>query len=189
MRLFAAVDVSGATRETLAAEQVRIGAALGGSGGTVRWIRSDRVHLTLVFVGDVDAARVPSLIEGVRADVNTAPFEISVSGIGVFSARGAPRVLWIGIGAGADKVKDLRQELAARIAALGIRLERRDFHPHLTLGRWTSSKPSDRARLLAAAQPGALARDRVTRVTWYESRLSASGADYIALTHANLTGR
>ena len=175
MRLFAAVDLSGTTRETLAAEQARLRAALGASGGTLRWIRSDRVHLTLVFVGDVDASRVPSLIEGVGADVNTAPFDISVSGIGVFPARGAPRVLWLGIGAGADKVKELQQELAARIAALGIGPERRDFHPHLTLGRWTASKPSDRTRALAAAPPRALARDRVTRVTWYESRLSASG--------------
>jgi 2'-5' RNA ligase len=188
VRLFTAVEVSRETRAALAAEQRRMAASLGGAGTSLKWALPDRAHLTLVFIGPVDPTRAPVLIESLSRDVAAAPFDISFAGAGVFPPRGAPRVIWVGIGSGADALRELRGEMAARIAAQGIELERRDFHPHLTLGRWSASKPSDRSRALAAAHAGSLARDRVSRVTLFESRLSSSGASYIALAHANLTG-
>ena len=188
MRLFAAVETSGETRDAMAAEQKRIAASLGPSGASLKWARPDGAHLTLVFLGEVDAARAPRLVKAMAHDVDVPPFEIAFSGAGVFPPRGAPRVLWVGVSDGVNELAGLRREIAARIAAHGVVLEARDFRPHLTLGRWTSSRPSDRARALAAARPATLARQVVTRVTLYESRLSSSGAAHTALTHANLAG-
>jgi 2'-5' RNA ligase len=188
VRLFAAVDTSGETRDAMAAEQKRIAASLGPSGASLKWVRLDAAHLTLVFLGEVDAARAQRLVNAMAHDVDATPFEIAFSGAGVFPPRGAPRVLWVGVGDGARELTALRCEVAARIAADGVVLEARDFRPHLTLGRWTSSRPSDRGRALAAARPSTLARQLVTRVTLYESRLSSSGAAYTALAHANLAG-
>lgn len=189
MRLFAAVDLSPDTRDAMAAEQTRIAASLGPSTRSLKWVRPDGAHLTLVFLGNVDAARVPPIVEALAMDVDARPFDIVFSGAGVFPPHGAPRVLWTGIGAGVDDLRALHRELAARVSALGVTLDTRDFHPHLTLGRWSSSRTSDRARVLAAARPGALARECVSRVTLFESLLSSSGATYTALAHANLTGR
>jgi 2'-5' RNA ligase len=107
----------------------------------------------------------------------------------VFPGRGAPRVLWIGIGAGLDQLRSLQREVATRVATQGVALEARDFHPHLTLGRWTSSRPSDAARALGNRRAETIARENVARVTLFESRLSSSGASYTALAHANLTRR
>jgi 2'-5' RNA ligase len=81
----------------------------------------------------------------------------------------------------------LHQELGQRAAALGIALEDRSFHPHLTLGRWRESRRQDRERALAAGGRDPIARVRVQRATLYESRLSPSGPTYTALAHANLT--
>jgi 2'-5' RNA ligase len=189
VRLFAAVDLSSETRDAMAAEQTRIAASLGSSANSLKWVRPDGAHLTLVFLGHVDAARVPPIVEALAMDVDARPFDIVFSGAGVFPTRGAPRVLWAGIGAGVDGLRALHRELAARVSAHGVDLDTRDFHPHLTLGRWSASRTSDRARVLAAARPGTLAREYVTQVTLYESRLSSSGAAYTALAHANLTGR
>ena len=189
MRLFAAVDLSRETRDAMAAEQARIAASLGASAGVPKWVRPDGAHLTLVFLGHVDPARVPPIVVAMTQDVDASPFDIVFSGLGVFPLRGAPRVLWAGIADGVDALRGLHRELAARVSAHGVDLEARDFHPHLTLGRWISSRPSDRARVLAAARPGTLAREHVTHVTLFESRLSSSGAAYTALAHANLTRR
>jgi RNA 2',3'-cyclic 3'-phosphodiesterase len=186
VRLFAAVETSRETRHAMAAEQKRIAASLGPSGASLRWVRPDGTHLTLVFLGEVDAAGAQRLVKAMAHDVDAAPFDIAFGGAGVFPSRGAPRVLWVGVGDGVNELTALRREMAARIAAHGVVIEARGFHPHLTLGRWTSSRPSDRARALAAVRPSTLARQLVTRVTLYESRLSSSGAAYTALAHANL---
>jgi 2'-5' RNA ligase len=98
-------------------------------------------------------------------------------------------VLWIGVAAGASQLIDLQRELAQRIAALGIPLEGRRFHPHLTLARWRASRSSDRGRALAHAPTGAIARARIAGATLYQSRLSPAGPTYTALARANLAPR
>jgi 2'-5' RNA ligase len=188
MRLFAAVDLDPATREAIAAEQARIAASLGPSGSVPRWVSPERSHLTLVFLGHLDAAGVPPVVEAMTLDVAAAPFAVTFGGLGMFPLRGAPRVLWLGVSDGIDALRLLQRRMAARIAACGIALEAREFRPHLTLGRWASSRPADRTRVLRAARPDAVARQPVAGVTLYESRLSASGAAYRALAHANLIG-
>jgi len=186
MRLFIAVDLSEDAREAIAAEQKRIASALGGTKTSLKWVKSEQAHLTLVFLGSVDDGRVAAVVEAVGGDVDLAPFDMVLEGAGVFPPRGAPRVLWIGTTAGAAQLIELQRRLSARVAALGVELEGRPFHPHLTIGRWRESRPSDRSRALAAARPGSIARVRVEHATLYESRLSPSGAAYGALTRATL---
>jgi 2'-5' RNA ligase len=189
VRLFAAVDLSRDTRDAMANEQRRLASSLGPSVASLKWVRPDRADLTLVFLGQVDAARVPQLVDALADDVDATPFDIVFGSLGVFPPRGAPRVLWVGVRSGIDQLAALQREIARRVAAHGVALEDRDFQPHLTLGRWSSSRPSDRARILAAARSDVFGREVVVRVTLHESRSSPSGAVYTALAHANLTRR
>jgi len=186
LRLFVAIDLSDEAREAVAAEQTRIADALGPKA-SMKWVKPAAAHLTLVFIGGVDAARAASLVEAIAVGVDLEPFDMVLEGAGAFPPRGAPKVLWIGTTAGAAELIALRRRLSSRISGLGVALEARPFHPHLTIGRWRESRPSDRDRALASARPGALAQVRVEHATLYESRLSPSGPAYIALTRANLT--
>jgi len=188
MRLFVAADLPGAVRDALAAEHARLNSALAGSGSSLKWVKPEHAHLTLVFLGNVEDARVPSVVDAVGADVDIAPFDAVFEGAGVFPPRGAPRVLWIGVAAGARELVELQRVLAARIAALDLALEDRAFHPHLTLARWRESRHSDRSGALAAAPRGVVARARIDGATLYQSRLSSSGPTYTSLARANLTG-
>jgi 2'-5' RNA ligase len=187
VRLFVAVDLSGEMRDAMAAEQKRIAQALGSAATSLKWVRPEQAHLTLVFLGEVESRRVPGLVEAIGEDVDAPPFDLVFSGVGAFPPRGSPRVLWTGIGAGARELTALQRELAARSAAQGIVLESREFHPHLTLARWPASRPADRDRLTAAAGR-VIGREQVSAATLYESRLSSSGAVHTPLTRANLTG-
>jgi RNA 2',3'-cyclic 3'-phosphodiesterase len=189
MRLFIAADVPDSVREALAGEQKRIAAALAGSGSSLKWVKPEHAHLTLVFIGNVEDARVPAVIDAIAADVDQGPFEAVFEGAGVFPPRGAPRVLWVGVGAGERELIALQHVLASRVAALGLPIEDRTFHPHLTLARWRESRQSDRARALAAAPRGVVARAHIDGATLYQSRLSPAGPTYTALARANLTSR
>jgi 2'-5' RNA ligase len=187
MRLFVAVDLSDAARAALAAEQKRIAAAISGTRSSLKWVKAEQAHLTLIFLGNVDAARAAAVVEAVSKDVDQPPFDMVLQGVGAFPPRGAPRVLWLGVADGAAELMRLQHELAARVSRLGIALEERAFHPHLTIGRWRESRPADRDRAIGAASAGALARVRVDSATLHESKLSSAGPAYTPLAHANLT--
>jgi RNA 2',3'-cyclic 3'-phosphodiesterase len=187
MRLFVAADLPDAVRDALAAEQARIKAALGSSDPSLKWVKPEHAHLTLVFIGNVEDARVPAVIDAIAADIALPTFDATFEGGGAFPPRGAPRVLWIGVGSGARDLVELQRVIASRIAALGLPIEDRAFHPHLTLARWRESRPADRSRALAVVARGVVARAHVDGATLYQSRLSPSGPTYTALARANLT--
>src|SRR5947208_12205985 len=154
MRLFIAVDLSDEARQAVGAEQKRIAAALNRAGSSLRVIPPERMHLTLVFLGEVEEARVPALCEASARDVDAAPFDIGFRELGAFPPRGAPRVLWIGVNRGSNELIGLQRTMSARVAALHVPLEDRSFSPHLTLGRWRESRSSVRAALESVATGG-----------------------------------
>jgi 2'-5' RNA ligase len=189
MRLFVAVELDDTTREAVRAEQ-RLAAKQLGRQSSLRLIDPQQIHLTLAFLGNVDSALVERLTDLMTQPiVGTGAFRISIGGLGVFPPHGAPRILWLGLTAGLEQMTDLHHEVAARIAVLRIPLEERAFRPHLTIGRWRDSRPSDRPR--AGREPTArtAAEMTVDRVTLFESRLSSQGASHFPLAHAYLSAR
>jgi 2'-5' RNA ligase len=130
---------------------------------------------------------VPAIVDALSTDIDLSPFAAALQGLGVFPPRGAPRILWIGVEEGAKQIGEVQREVANRLTRLGVALERRPFHPHLTLARWRTSLPTDRARALSAEPHAAVARLGVDHVTLYNSRLSPAGPTYTALTRVNLT--
>src|SRR5215470_18049293 len=132
MRLFIAADLTDAVRAAIAREQKSIAAAIG-RASSLRWVKPEHSHLTLVFIGDVADARVSGVIDAIGVEIEMPTFEVVFQGAGAFPPRGAPRVLWIGVVAGASELIALQQALASRVTALGLPLEDRAFHPHLTL--------------------------------------------------------
>jgi 2'-5' RNA ligase len=187
MRLFIALDLDDGARTAIAAEQKRLAAALRESSrSSIRWVRPEQMHLTLVFLGEVDEVRAAAIAVEIRQDVPQATFELVFEGAGVFPPRGAPTVLWVGTSSGADEAIALQREMARRVALHGVPLETRPFRPHLTLGRWRASRSADRERVLTAA-PRRIAALHVDHATLYQSRLSPAGPSYTALARANLS--
>jgi RNA 2',3'-cyclic 3'-phosphodiesterase len=126
-----------------------------------------------------------------QADLNAPivlePFDVVFAGLGVFPPHGAPRALWIGAHQGVPELANLQREVADRVRRRDIALEQRPFSPHLTIGRWKSSRPSDRRRALIHGTDRTVARVHVDHATLYQSRLSSTGSSYTELARANLT--
>jgi 2'-5' RNA ligase len=186
MRLFVALDLDAAARSAIAEIQSWLRGAAAAS--PIRWVRPDQLHLTLVFLGEVADARVPALVTAIERPVAQAPFDLVFSGLGAFPPRGAPRALWVGASGGEAALRALHHEIADRVARCDLPLEVRPFSPHLTIGRWKQSRPSDRGRLLGAGADALHARVRIDHATLYHSRLSSEGPAYTAVARANLAG-
>jgi RNA 2',3'-cyclic 3'-phosphodiesterase len=184
MRLFASIDLSDAARAAIAAEQAAVVSSLGEGARGLKVVRPEHMHLTLVFVGDATDAVGAAIVDRMQVDIDQAPFELAFGGVGTFPPRGAPRILWLGVLAGADSAITLHASVASRFEAAGAHVDRRPLQPHLTLARWRHAAGSvlvrakDRTRRVATVE--------VAGVTLYQSRLSSSGPTYVRLAHSRL---
>ena len=153
----------------------------------LKFVNLQQAHLTLMFLGEVASPQSDRIVAAMQLPIDgVAPFSLAFGGMGIFPPRGAPRVLWLGLAEGEREVIALQRIVARRLEALGIQLEDRVFHPHLTLGRWRQSRPSDRPSLQSDGRTASTEGMTVDRVTLYESRLSSKGPTHIALARAPL---
>ena len=88
-RLFVAIDVPDSTRQSLAGLNPHIRG--------VRWTERDQMHLTLGFFGDVPRDIEVKLREKLSG-VEFGAFFLPLIRVGAFSSRGAPKIIWIGVG-------------------------------------------------------------------------------------------
>jgi len=149
-------------------------------------------HVTLRFLGEVAAVRIEPIattLRGVAA--MTAPFDLTLEGVGAFPSRAVPRVVWIGATSGSERVIRLAARISDALHALGFPREPRGVVPHLTWFRVRSGRDRHRARaLLDGSDPPPPARTvRVTEIALKESILTPSGADYRTWERFPLSGR
>jgi 2'-5' RNA ligase len=102
----------------------------------VSWVKQGNIHLTLKFLGDIQTNQIESINSTLQNIAEShSPFDISLSGIGVFPNLRRPRVLWIGMTKGAEQSIQLAEDISNSLQTLGFPRERRRFKPHLTLAR------------------------------------------------------
>ncbi len=187
MRLFIATDLDDQAHEAIDALLWRLRRRVG-DRGSLKWTKPGQMHLTLAFVGEADEILAAKLIAAMQKPAEQSPFDVAFEGIGMFPPRGAPRIVWLGVGEGATELIALQREVAKRVTALGVELEDRAFHPHLTLGRWRDARPGDRHAIDAVSDSGVVARLRIDHATLYRSQLSPGGSIYTPLARVTLSG-
>ncbi|HEU4853730.1 MAG TPA: RNA 2',3'-cyclic phosphodiesterase [Nitrosospira sp.] len=104
-----------------------------------RKTKAENIHLTLVFVGEVDASQVDALCQaadeieghGVKA------FDLVIERICVWKRK---NIVYAEIGEIPQPLIDLVEALQSRLSLAGFSLEERPYKPHITLMRNASCK-------------------------------------------------
>jgi 2'-5' RNA ligase len=190
IRTFIAIELDQAHHRALGDLQARFKRERNARG--VRWVAPENIHLTLKFLGDVDAAMVPALQRAVAdACVGIAPFTLRIAGAGAFPSTHRPNVVWVGLSGEVERAALLAKKIDDACAALGFAREERPFSPHLTLGRVKrDASPSDRrfiGEMIVNAQVSDLGELRAERVSVMKSELRPSGSVYTILHTVELT--
>ena len=189
-RLFVALPVADDVRTAVAELMTAVaGASIDERAfGQPRWVRVEGLHVTMRFLGATPDEKQPALAAALRAAaVGVAPFEIALSGGGAFPNAARPRVLWIGIAEGADRIESLVERLAAQLEPLGWPRESRPFTPHLTLARTDGVPGADeRARTLAELAHDVRLSWTADRIILYRSIVGHGPTRYEVLAEAEL---
>lgn len=188
VRIFIAVTLDGATRARVEALIDELRNQPAAAAVRVRWVPEANLHLTLRFLGELDEHRTAAVRETLMSAWSQSPFKASLGAAGLFPPRGAPRVVWLDVRDGADRLHELQQEVERRLARIGFGRERRPFRPHLTIGRMKRiARRAERAlNRTVEALDVPQTEWTVDRVVLMESRLSSEGAAYHELAAATL---
>lgn len=186
-RLFIAVDLSEDARARAAAYIERFRSL--GSNARVSTTKAENLHLTLKFLGDVDASAVDDVIKALDRACSALPaFHLSIAGTGVFPSARKPKVLWLGVDDADDGLKAAAKAVDDELNRLGFAKEDRVFSPHLTIGRIRDSAKgrdvADRHSMLGFGP----VRFNVNEMVLYDSRLSPSGSMYTLIYKIKLAG-
>jgi 2'-5' RNA ligase len=152
------------------------------------WVAPELLHLTLVFVGDVDEQAGAAVVDRLREPLPPPPFDLGLGHAGTFPPSGRPRVLWLAVTEGTRALVDAHAAVERRLEGIEYRREARPYAPHLTLARFKEGGTLDERRVVERAAVAASPRGRVDHVTLYRSVLSPRGPEYAALARSALAG-
>jgi len=155
----------------------------------MKWVDKKNLHITLKFLGWVVDDKMDDMISSVTdLAKGFGSIKINFAGLGVFPNARRPRVIWVGINEGNDRVKELAEKIDARLSDEGYRKEEeREFSPHLTIGRIKEkidAEPLNRfMEKNAATEFGGFTADHVSVM---KSTLRRSGPIYEEIKQAEL---
>ena len=189
-RTFAALLLDEGLRASVGAEIERLRPL----SRAVAWVPAANLHLTLRFLGELSDVQI-GLVEAalVEAAAVTAPFALTLHGLGAFPGLERPRILWVGIADGALRAREVQARVETALERRGIPRERQAWHPHLTIGRvfderaWRREAGLPLRQALAAAARRSFGILEVSRIALMRSDLSPQGARYRELASAELT--
>ena len=178
IRAFVAIKIDPDVAQKICQVQSKLDTSLKG----IRWVKPENLHLTLKFLGPVSDDKVASIADSLeRALYATTRFSVSCGGLGVFPDIRRAKVLWVGLEG--KPIANLAATVEDALEPLGFAREKREFKPHLTIGRWRNSagRPDLLRRALEQGQRQNFGTSNMHEVILFQSVLKPSGAVYTPL--------
>jgi RNA 2',3'-cyclic 3'-phosphodiesterase len=155
---------------------------MGGVSGA-RWQSDDQLHLTLRFIGEVEA-HVADDVAAALASVHHPCFKIALHRIGSFERRGQSETLRAGV-TPHDQLKALHRKVDQACQRAGLPPEGRAYTPHVTLARL--KRGSGPLANLMETEGGLTSEPfEVDSFCLYESQLTPEGAVYTVVERYRL---
>jgi len=182
LRVFLALEISPSVKEYLQGIIKIMASRITG----VRWVKSEGQHITLKFFGELDEA----IVENIRTrllsiDDKFEPFEATIKGIDAFPNKRRARVIVVTLEKGVDIAKAIFNDIEVALLPLGFEGEKRDYTPHITLGRRKEQSPILERDIPDLNGMGFI----VDRLVMFRSTLTPQGAIYSPLWEIGFKSR
>jgi 2'-5' RNA ligase len=191
LRLFVALAIPEPVKDELEKAQRELRGLL--PQAPVRWTRREQFHLTLRFLGNVEAQSLTALSQALTSAARAfAPLQLRAEHVGFFPNARFPRVLWVGVRDTEGQLPALQQAVQSATVAFTTEEPEERFSPHVTLARMKKLERSQAAELSRAA---AAMNERLfgqwtsASLDLMRSQLSPQQAIHSVLTAVPLAGR
>jgi RNA 2',3'-cyclic 3'-phosphodiesterase len=170
IRLFTALSIPWDVAETLKRRQAGLPGA--------KWRSEEQLHVTLAFYGEVSERQAEDLAAELQRAATGGAFDIELSGVGAFGDAHRSHTLWAGVRPN-ERLSTLATRCKAAAERAGLRIERRDYRPHLTLAYLKPHTDPDRVGAWITGH-NLLHSPPITvdRFGLYSSVLTAAGSQY-----------
>jgi 2'-5' RNA ligase len=178
LRLFIAIELPSEVRNSLYEIKNHIGLKL----TNARWINPSNLHLTLQFLGECLLEQTEEIKGKLKKAVcGISSFSFDVGGFGGFPSNKRPRVFWISVTKGNEKILELQHSVVEALSSLGFKEEKKDFKSHITIARFR--QPNDLEEVLRSETLLNFYREEilVDKIVLFQSQLSSKGANYTAI--------
>ena len=145
MRLFVALEIPAAVGTALR----ELGARLRPLANRCKWTQGDSGHLTLKFIGEVDAGKLGEIKAALAQIRRTERIEVAFRGLGFFTNR--HRVVLFANVEESAALAGIAAEMERALEPLGIPRETREYRPHVTLARIEHGKGHSLQELMREA--------------------------------------
>lgn len=133
-------------------------------------VEEPNLHITMRFMGGMGEEALQNMIGNLQALKQAKLFAAKISGLGHFNYR----VLWIGVGQGAEEFENLNKIIES---AIGKGDER--FHPHVTIARNKGMRTAEFRALFEKLEKGKYSAEfEVKSIDVMQSLLSPKGPEY-----------
>lgn len=183
IRSFISVDIE----DPLILDRIeRIKETIIATNADLKPVEKENIHLTLRFLGEIPVALIDEVYR-VMLSVKMEPFEIEIKGVGAFPRITSPRVVWVGVTKGSDKLKEIHRQLEAGLRKLGIKPDSKGFEPHITIARVRSARNKQRlVKVLYELEDVEIGKIVVTNIRLKQSILTFKGPIYKTLREVKL---
>ncbi len=180
-RCFIALEAPSAAQSCLA-ERLRLLKTQPG----VKWVEERNLHLTLLFLGDVDSVRIPEMEDMIDScAAGCQPFQLALRGLEIFPPR-SPRLVWASVAQQDAQLSALHKELLGALRREGFTPDAKPLKLHITLGRIKRALPVMLEReILASGLDNSF--QAFDTLTLYRSVLKPEGPVYHVLRQYKLT--
>ncbi len=175
MRVFIAVDID---NPLIVSRIARIKDTITTLNVPVKLVEDENLHITLLFIGEVSDYAV-DLIKDSLSDLRFKSFKIHITGLGAFPSVVKPRVVWVGVKEGSKELENLQKEVESRVRRAGVRFQKQEFTPHITVGRVKGVKNiTSLSKILVEYQDEDFGWHEVSEVKVKQSILTPKGPIY-----------
>ena len=153
----------------------------------VKWVEKWNLHITILFLGDTNENDIEKICEGLSLNLKEfCSFSLKLKEAGAFRDVYKPKAIWIGTKE-SKQLKELYELIVNSLFSIGFEVQRREFKPHITIGRTKFIKNKNNLKnLVEIFKEKEIDQIKISEVYYYESILTSKGPLYKVIRKFNL---
>ena len=132
MRLFIAINLSDRNKKLI---NNKVKLIKNNVNEKVKWVKKENWHMTIKFLGDVNKNRLSIIKEKINEIKDFNKFYFQIKSLDAFPNINYPKVIYLGVHQGKNKLIKIHEDIEKKMFELNFEKEKRDFTPHITIGR------------------------------------------------------